>query len=68
MLSDNVKDFLIHQTYEPEYGARPLRRAVEHLLEDPLAEAILKGLPPDTIRIRAEVDNGKLLLFPEDGK
>ncbi|MBQ4337322.1 MAG: ATP-dependent Clp protease ATP-binding subunit [Lentisphaeria bacterium] len=68
VLSDNVKDFLIHQTYEPEYGARPLRRAVEHLLEDPLAEAILKGLPPDTIRIRAEVDNGKLLLFPEDGK
>ena len=68
VLSENVKDYLINQTYEPEYGARPLRRAVEHLLEDPLAEAILKGLPEGTVRIRAEVDNGKLLLFPEDGK
>ena len=68
VLSENVKDYLINQTYEPEYGARPLRRAVEHLLEDPLAEAILKGLPEGTVRILAEVDNGKLLLFPEDGK
>ncbi|MBO5690187.1 MAG: ATP-dependent Clp protease ATP-binding subunit, partial [Lentisphaeria bacterium] len=68
VLSADVKDYLINQTYEPEYGARPLRRAVEHLLEDPLAEEILKGLPPGTVRIRAEIDNGKLLLFPEDGK
>ena len=29
--------------YDPEYGARPMRRAVERYLEDPLAEEILKG-------------------------
>ena len=68
VLSPEVKDFLINRHCEPEYGARPLRRAVERLIEDPLAETILRGLPPGTKRIRAEIDNDKLLLFPEAGE
>ncbi len=47
-LSPEVKNFLIEKGYDPGYGARPLRRAVERYLEDPLAEEILKGnIKPD---------------------
>jgi ATP-dependent Clp protease ATP-binding subunit ClpC len=42
-LSDAAKEFLIGKGYDPQYGARPMRRAVERFLEDPLAEEILKG-------------------------
>ncbi len=42
-LSDESKKFLVTKGYDPQYGARPLRRAVERYLEDPLAEEILKG-------------------------
>ena len=35
--------FLIEKGYDPQYGARPLRRAVERYLEDPMAEEILRG-------------------------
>ena len=42
-VSDEAKYFLIDKGYDEKYGARPLRRAVERYLEDPLAEAILRG-------------------------
>jgi ATP-dependent Clp protease ATP-binding subunit ClpC len=41
--SEEAKQLLIEKGYDEKYGARPLRRAVEHYLEDPLAEAILRG-------------------------
>ncbi len=43
-LTAQAKDFLIEKGYNPEFGARPLRRAIEHYVEDPLAEAVLGGL------------------------
>ena len=64
-VGDDVKKFLITKGFEPEYGARPLRRTVERMIEDPLAEELLRGLPAGTERIRFVVDNQKLLLFPE---
>jgi len=42
-LGEQAKDFLIEEGYDPEYGARPMRRAVERHLEDPLAEHLLRG-------------------------
>ncbi|MCF6313038.1 MAG: ATP-dependent Clp protease ATP-binding subunit [Verrucomicrobiales bacterium] len=42
-LQDSAKDFLIDEGYDPDYGARPMRRAVERHLEDPLAELLLRG-------------------------
>ncbi len=42
-VSDEAKVYLIDKGYDEKYGARPLRRAVERYLEDPLAEAILRG-------------------------
>ncbi|MFZ5494011.1 MAG: ATP-dependent Clp protease ATP-binding subunit [Verrucomicrobiota bacterium] len=41
--SPESKTLLVEKGYDEKYGARPLRRAVEHLLEDPLAEALLRG-------------------------
>ncbi len=38
-----AKEKLIKEGYNPEYGARPLRRAIQRLVEDPLAEELLKG-------------------------
>jgi ATP-dependent Clp protease ATP-binding subunit ClpC len=42
-LAAGAKEFLIEKGYNPEFGARPLRRAIEHYLEDPLSEAVLRG-------------------------
>jgi len=42
-LTDTSKEFLIEKGYSTEFGARPLRRAIEHYIEDPLSEAMLRG-------------------------
>jgi len=42
-LTERAKEFVIDKGYNPEFGARPLRRAIEHYIEDPLAEAVLRG-------------------------
>ncbi|HLC21324.1 MAG TPA: ATP-dependent Clp protease ATP-binding subunit [Candidatus Methylomirabilis sp.] len=42
-VDDNAKDFLINRGYDPTLGARPLRRAIQRFVEDPLAEEVLKG-------------------------
>ena len=43
VLEPDAKEFLISKGYDPQYGARPMRRAVERYLEDPVAEEILRG-------------------------
>jgi ATP-dependent Clp protease ATP-binding subunit ClpC len=55
-LDQAAHDFLIEKGYDPTYGARPMRRAVERFLEDPLAEEILRGhiKEGDTVTISAE--------------
>ncbi len=69
LLSDNAKDLLANFGFDPTYGARPLKRAIQQHLENPLAQAFLGGDfgPGDTIR--AEVENGELVFereAPED--
>jgi len=43
VLSDEAKEFLATEGYDREFGARPLRRSIQRLLEDPLSEELLKG-------------------------
>ena len=43
VLTDDAKEFLGTKGYDPELGARPLRRAIQRLLEDPLSERVLLG-------------------------
>jgi ATP-dependent Clp protease ATP-binding subunit ClpC len=42
-LTDEAKEFLIEKGYNPDFGARPLRRALEQYVEDPISEEILRG-------------------------
>ncbi|MCB0506389.1 MAG: ATP-dependent Clp protease ATP-binding subunit, partial [Cyclobacteriaceae bacterium] len=42
-LSKKAKDFIAEKGYDPQFGARPLNRAIQKYLEDPIAEEILKG-------------------------
>ena len=44
VLDQSAHEFLIEKGYDPAYGARPMRRAVERFLEDPLAEELLRGI------------------------
>jgi ATP-dependent Clp protease ATP-binding subunit ClpC len=57
---EKAKDLLVEKGYDPTYGARPMRRAVERYLEDPLAEEILKGNLHDNDPIQVSVSNDKL--------
>ncbi|MEY2546754.1 MAG: ATP-dependent Clp protease ATP-binding subunit ClpC [Verrucomicrobiota bacterium] len=60
-LEASAKEFLIEKGYDPTYGARPMRRAVEKYLEDPFAEELLRGnvKAGDVVHVAAE--NGKLV-------
>jgi ATP-dependent Clp protease ATP-binding subunit ClpC len=42
-LDDSAREFLMKEGFDPQYGARPMRRAVEKNIEDPLAEHLLRG-------------------------
>jgi len=54
-VSKGAKDIILEQGYDPKYGARPLRRSLERLIENPVAEMILKGqlTEGDTIKVAA---------------
>ncbi len=58
--SDAAKSFLIEKGYDPKYGARPLRRAIERYFEDTLAEAILGGEIKDGEVIKVGVQDDRL--------
>jgi len=65
-LTDAAKEFLIKEGSNTDFGARPLRRAIEHRVEDPLAEELLKGefQGMDTVLVDIkEVADGRHLVF-----
>ena len=65
-LTDEAKAFLVKKGSNTDYGARPLRRAIESFIEDPLAEELLKGefAGKDTIRVEVKkVGDKKQLTF-----
>jgi len=60
-VSEEGRALLAHQGYDPSYGARPLRRAIQRLIEDPLAEQMLSGTFRDGDRVRAEVEDDQIV-------
>ena len=65
-LTDEAKEFLVKKGSNTDYGARPLRRAIETFVEDPLAEDLLKGefAGKDLVRIEVKkVGDKKQLVF-----
>ncbi len=61
-LTDAARAWLGRVGYDPVYGARPLRRAVQRYLQDPLADAILRGEVPDGATVHVDEGEGKLVL------
>ncbi len=61
VLDEKAKDHLVEKGFDPQYGARPMRRAVERHLEDPLAEEILKGSLHEGDPVQVTVENDKLV-------
>jgi ATP-dependent Clp protease ATP-binding subunit ClpC len=62
VLTDDAKEFLGTRGYDPELGARPLRRAIQRLLEDPLSERVLLGefKAGATIMVSIDTENDEL--------
>jgi ATP-dependent Clp protease ATP-binding subunit ClpC len=66
VLDQGAHEFLIEKGYDPAYGARPMRRAVERHLEDPLAEEILRGHIKEGDHVTVSAEKGKLVFhIPE---
>jgi ATP-dependent Clp protease ATP-binding subunit ClpC len=59
-LTQEAKEFLIGPDYNMDFGARPLRRAIEQFVEDPLSEEILKGAFKDKNTVDVKVKDGHL--------
>ncbi|MDM7461452.1 MAG: AAA family ATPase, partial [bacterium] len=68
VLEPAVKDLLAQRGYDPNYGARPLRRVVQQLIEDPLSEQLLLGRfeEGDTILARLNENNEIVFVKSED--
>src|SRR5499427_1610957 len=61
ILDTSAHEFVIEKGYDPNYGARPMRRAVERYLEDPLAEEILRGNVKAGTTVHVTAKDGKLV-------
>jgi ATP-dependent Clp protease ATP-binding subunit ClpB len=61
-LSDKAKAWLGRVGYDPVYGARPLKRAIQRYLQDPLADKLLRGEIPDGSTVKVEEGDGQLEL------
>jgi ATP-dependent Clp protease ATP-binding subunit ClpB len=59
-LTDGAREWLGRVGYDPVYGARPLKRAVQKYLQDPLAEALLRGEVPDGSMVTVDGADGRL--------
>ena len=58
-LSDSAKELLAREGYDPVYGARPLRRAIQREILDPLSIDILEGRVREGQTVYVDVKNGK---------
>jgi ATP-dependent Clp protease ATP-binding subunit ClpB len=62
-LTPEAKHFLAHEGYDPAFGARPLKRTIQRLLQNPLAMAVLEGRFVDGDTIRVSMDGADKLTF-----
>jgi ATP-dependent Clp protease ATP-binding subunit ClpB len=63
-VKDGAKRKLADEGYDPVFGARPLKRAIQRLIQDPLALGILDGSLTPGSRVRADVENGQIAVRP----
>ncbi len=66
-LTDKARELLFREGYNPQFGARPLKRAIQRAIQDPLALKMLDGeiAPGDTVRIDADLKKGAMVFEKE---
>ena len=61
-ITDAVKDFLIEVGYDPNMGARPLKRAIQTYIEDPISDEILRKNIVDVIDLDYDFEKKKFII------
>ena len=64
-VSEAAKEFIVSHNYDSALGARPIRRSIQNLVEDEIAEGLLLGIYKDFSTISIDVENGKLKFTSE---
>jgi len=69
-LTEKAHELLFREGYDPQFGARPLKRAIQRLVQDPLAMKLLDGevLPGDSLTIDADLKKGVMTFTPSKAK
>jgi ATP-dependent Clp protease ATP-binding subunit ClpC len=65
-VTDEIKDFLLQEGFDEEYGARPLRRAIQTHIDDTLADAVLAGQLASGQMARLVMRDGKVVVEREE--
>ena len=60
-LTEQARDFIAQSGFDPVYGARPLKRTIQHLIQDPLAVRILEGAVKEGDHVKVDVKNGEVV-------
>ncbi len=65
-LTERAKELLFKEGFDPNYGARPLKRAIQQLVQDKLAMKLLDGeiLPGDRVSVDADLGRGEMVFEP----
>jgi ATP-dependent Clp protease ATP-binding subunit ClpE len=61
VVTDSVKDHLADKGYDPKYGARPLRKTIQRLVEDPLSDLVLSGQLAGKVAVSADMHDGQIV-------
>jgi ATP-dependent Clp protease ATP-binding subunit ClpB len=69
-LTPKAHELLFREGYDPQFGARPLKRAIQRLIQDPLAMKLLDGevLPGETVKVDADLKKGVMVFEPARAK
>ena len=62
VVTPEAEQWLVRAGYDPDYGARPLRRVLQRAIEDPLALALLEGRYLEGATVTVDVDDDKIVL------
>jgi ATP-dependent Clp protease ATP-binding subunit ClpB len=65
-VTEKVKEKLVQEGYDPHFGARPLKRTIQQLIENPLSTEILRGKFLEGTEIIADTNNGSIVFTPAD--
>ena len=66
-VTDRAKEYLAREGFDPVYGARPLKRAIQRLVQDPLARRLLDGEFQEGDQVLVDLQGGEIVLSREEG-